>query len=142
LQYDLSSLKLIWHLAEPCPPWLKEEWINWLGPDRIVELYAGTEGQAATVISGTEWLTHRGSVGRLISGELMICDPDGNEVPAGQEGEVWLRSKSDRPTYRYVGAEARTRDGGWESLGDMGWVDEEGYLYLGDRRQDMILSGG
>jgi bile acid-coenzyme A ligase len=142
LKYDLSSLKLIWHLAEPCPPWLKEEWINWLGPDRIVELYAGTEGQAATVISGAEWLTHRGSVGRLISGELMICDPDGNEVPAGTEGEVWLRTKSERPTYRYVGAEARTREGGWESLGDMGWVDEEGYLYLGDRRQDMILSGG
>ena len=141
-RYDLSSLEAVWHLAEPCPPWLKEEWIRWLGPERIVELYAGTEAQAATVITGAEWLEHRGSVGRPISGEVMICDADGAEVPAGTVGEVWLRGGRDRPTYRYVGAEARTREGGWESLGDMGHVDAEGYLYLDDRMQDMILTGG
>jgi bile acid-coenzyme A ligase len=141
-RYDLSSLELVWHLAEPCPPWLKEEWIRWLGPERIVELYAGTEAQAATVITGTEWLEHRGSVGRPVSGEIVICDADGVEVPAGTVGEVWLRNDRDRPTYRYVGAEARTRAGGWESLGDMGHVDAEGYLYLDDRMQDMILTGG
>jgi len=141
-RYDLSSLKVVWHLAEPCPPWLKEVWINWLGPDRIVELYAGTEAQAATVIFGSEWLTHRGSVGRPIIGEMMIADPDGNRLAAGQEGEVWMRSGSPDPTYHYVGAEARAREDGWESLGDMGWMDEEGYLYLGDRQADMILTGG
>ena len=62
--YDLSASKLVWHLAEPCPAWLKEAWIDWLGPERIWELYAGTEAQAAAVISGPEWLAHKGSVGQ------------------------------------------------------------------------------
>lgn len=140
--YDLSSLEAVWHLAEPCPPWLKEAWIDWLGPDRILELYAGTEAQAATVITGREWLAHRGSVGRPIQGSVIICDADGQQLGPRQEGEVWMRSERGRPTYRYVGAEARTLDGGWESLGDMGWLDEDGFLYLGDRMQDMILTGG
>jgi bile acid-coenzyme A ligase len=140
--YDLSELRVVWHLAEPCPPWLKQAWIDWLGPDRIFELYAGTEAQLYTLITGTEWLEHRGSVGRPAGGEVEICDPDGHLVPAGTEGEIWLRSARSTPSYRYVGAEARVRPGGWESLGDMGWLDEDGYLYLGDRAQDMILVGG
>jgi bile acid-coenzyme A ligase len=141
-RYDLSSLRVVWHLAEPCPAWLKEAWIEWLGPDRIYELYAGTEAQAATVISGTEWLAHRGSVGRAFAGSVSITDKEGNDVPAGVQGEVWLKSGLDSPTYHYIGAEARTREGGWESLGDNGWLDEDGYLYLGDRMTDMILTGG
>jgi bile acid-coenzyme A ligase len=140
--YDLSSLRAVWHLAEPCPEWLKQVWIDWLGPERIFELYAGTEAQAATVITGTEWLAHRGSVGRPAQGSIMICDGEGNELPPGQEGEVWMRAASDRPTYRYIGATARAREGGWESLGDVGRLDADGYLYLGDRMQDMILTGG
>jgi len=140
--YDMSSLRVVWHLAEPCPEWLKQAWIDWLGPERIIELYGGTEGQLACVINGVEWLEHRGSVGKPMTGEIMICDEDGNEVPVGEDGEVWLRSGRDTPTYRYVGAEARARDGGWESLGDNGHVDADGYLYLGDRVGDMILSGG
>ncbi|MEY2449789.1 MAG: bile acid-coenzyme ligase [Acidimicrobiaceae bacterium] len=141
-RYDLSSLRWVWHLAEPCPEWLKAAWIDWLGGDRIIELYAGTEAQTATVIIGTEWLEHRGSVGRPINGEIVILDAFGNDLPAGEEGEVWMRSSRDTPTYHYIGAEARSREGGWESLGDIGWVDADGYLYLGDRMQDMILSGG
>jgi bile acid-coenzyme A ligase len=140
--YDLSSLQQIWHLAEPCPPWLKQSWIDWLGPERIIELYAGTEAQMATVITGTEWLEHRGSVGRPVSGEVMILDADGREVEPGVVGEVWMRSLRERPTYRYVGSAVRARDGGWESLSDMGSTDEDGYLYLSDRMQDMILTGG
>jgi bile acid-coenzyme A ligase len=140
--YDLSSLRVVWHLAEPCPPWLKEAWIEWLGAERIFELYAGTEGQAATVITGTEWLEHRGSVGRVSAGQMKVCDEFGNDLPVGAQGEVWMRAVRDTPTYRYIGAEARSLDGGWESLGDIGWFDEDGYLYLGDRVQDMILSGG
>jgi len=142
-RYDVSSLRFVWHLAEPCPPWLKEAWIDWLGPDKIWELYAGTEAQAATIITGTEWLEHRGSVGRPAEGTVLITDDDGNELAPGEQGEVWLRSVTrDTPSYRYVGADARTREGGWESLGDVGWLDADGFLYLGDRLTDMILSGG
>jgi bile acid-coenzyme A ligase len=140
--FDLSSLRVVWHLGEPCPEWLKQNWIDWLGPERIYELYAGTEAQAATVIRGTEWLEHRGSVGRPIAGEIQILGPDGEQRAPGEFGEVWMRATKGRRTYRYIEASARSRDGGWESLGDMGWVDAEGFLYLGDRQQDMILSGG
>jgi len=142
LGFDLSSLRIVWHLAEPCPAWLKQEWIDWLGAERIYELYAGTEAQAGTIITGTEWLEHRGSVGRVTTGEMKICDEDGNDLPVGEQGEVWMRSNRDTPTYKYVGAEAKILDGGWESLGDIGWFDTDGYLYLGDRVADMILSGG
>jgi len=141
-RYDLSSLRVVWHLAEPCPVWLKQVWIDWLGPERIFELYAGTEAQTVTIITGDEWLAHPGSVGRGPEGSVMITDADGNELPPGAMGEVWLRSVTGKETYRYVGAEARTLGGGWESLGDMGYVDVDGYLYLGDRSADMILVGG
>ncbi len=140
--FDLSSLQVVWHLAEPCPVWLKQVWIDWLGAERIYELYAGTEAQTATVITGAEWLAHPGSVGRAQPGTVMITDDDGNPLPAGEMGEVWLRSARDTPTYRYLGADARTREGGWESLGDHGYLDADDYLYLGDRAADMILSGG
>ena len=142
-RFDLTSLRIVWHLAEPCPPWLKDAWIEWLGPERIWELYGGTEAQAATIITGHEWLEHRGSVGKPAEGTVQVTDDDGHERPSGEQGEVWLRTVArDTPTYRYVGAEARTREGGWESLGDVGWLDADGYLYLGDRATDMILSGG
>ena len=140
--YDLSSLRVAWHLAEPCPAWLKEVWIDWLGPERVWELFGVTEGHVSTVISGTEWLTHRGSVGRTPAGTVQVTGPGGEVLPAGEMGEVWLRAARAEPTYRYVGADATRRHGGWESLGDMGYLDEEGYLYLGDRSADMILSGG
>jgi bile acid-coenzyme A ligase len=142
LSFDLSSLQVVWHLAEPCPEWLKQEWIDWLGAERIFELYAGTEAQTATIITGHEWLAHRGSVGKTVPGTVKITNEDGAELPAGEMGEVWMRSLRGTPTYKYVGATARTLEGGWESLGDMGYLDVEGYLYLGDRAADMILSGG
>ncbi len=145
--YDLSSLRVAWHLAEPCPAWLKQVWIDWLGPERVWELFGVTEGQVSTVISGTEWLTHRGSVGRPPPGTVQITGPDGEVLAVGEMspdnmGAVWLRAARAEPTYRYIGADATARDGGWESLGDMGYLDDEGYLYLGDRSADMILAGG
>ena len=141
---DVSSLEGILHLAAPCPAWLKEAWIEWLGPAKVWELYAGTEAQGVTIISGSEWLEHRGSVGRpAATCEMKILDDDGNELPPGEVGELWMRpADPNARTYRYIGADARSLGEGWESLGDMGWFDEEGYLYLADRRADMILSGG
>jgi bile acid-coenzyme A ligase len=141
-RYDLSSLVAIWHMAAPCPPWLKEEWCNWLGGQRIMELYAGTEAQAVTIIRGDEWLAHRGSVGRCVGGEMKVLDSDTyEELPPGTVGEIFMRSGRGA-TYKYLGAEARISPDGWESLGDLGKIDEEGYVYLTDRRGDMILSGG
>ena len=123
--------------------WLKEAWIGWLGPDRVLELYGGTEAQSFSIITGAEWLEHRGSVGRPLMGEMCILDPDGRELPPGQVGEIWMRRGEDAPpSYRYVGARARTRPGNWESLGDLGCKDAEGYIYLSDRETDMILVGG
>jgi bile acid-coenzyme A ligase len=140
LARDVSSLRAILHLAAPCPVWLKHAWIDWLGPERVWELYAGTEAQRVTLITGAEWLAHEGSVGRPEPGTMKATDPHGHELPPGEVGEIWMLPP-ERPTYRYIGAEARARDG-WESLGDLGWFDDEGYLYLADRRTDLILAGG
>ena len=141
-RFDVSSLRSVWHMAAPCPDWLKQCWIDWIGAEHLWELYGGTEGQAFTIISGTEWLAHRGSVGRVAVGEMRVLDPDGMPVPPGTVGEIFMRRpEGTPPTYRYLGAEARTR-GDWESLGDLGWMDAEGYVYLTDRHTDMILVGG
>ncbi|MGZ5989093.1 MAG: AMP-binding protein [Rhizomicrobium sp.] len=143
-KYDVTTLKTVWHLAAPCPAWLKEEWINWLGPEVIWELYGGTEGLASTTLSGSEWLKHRGSVGRVAVGGIMKAfGPNGEELPTGQTGEIYMKRAAGLPaTYRYVGATPRVINGDWESIGDIGWFDEDGYLYLADRRTDMILVGG
>ena len=142
--YDMSSLHTIWHMAAPCPPWLKEEWIGWIGGEKILELYGGTEAQTITVIDGNEWMAHKGSVGKpLALGEMKAFSTDGRMLGPRETGEIFLRrDPSLPPSYRYVGAEARTLPGGWESLGDIGWFDEDGYLYLADRRTDMVLVGG
>jgi bile acid-coenzyme A ligase len=140
---DLSALKGMLHLAAPCPPWLKEAWIEWLGPEVIWELYAGTEAQGVTIISGADWMAHKGTVGKPAEGTMRILDPvTHEELPPGEIGEVWMRPPEGRATYQYIGAEARTDEAGWESLGDMGSMDAEGYLYLADRRTDLILAGG
>ena len=142
--YDVSSLKIVFHMAAPMPPWLKEKWIEWLGPEKIYELYGGTERQGRTVISGVEWLAHRGSVGKIDdSCGLRIIGEDGNDVPAGETGEIYfLPGDGVGSTYHYLGAEPKRRPDGWESLGDIGRLDADGYLYLGDRLADMILRGG
>ncbi|MFF4901879.1 AMP-binding protein [Streptomyces sp. NPDC001068] len=142
-RYDLSSLVSVWHCAEPCPPATKQAWIDWLGPDRIWELYAGTEAQAGCIISGTEWLAHRGSVGRPTWGEIKIMGLDGTPVDqSGVAGEIFMRvTEGKPPAFHYIGAETEERDG-WSTLGDIGEFDADGYLYLHDRRSDMLLVGG
>ena len=141
--HDIRSVDTLWHMAAPCPPWLKEAFINWFTGGEVMELYGGTEAQAVTVITGSEWLTHRGSVGRLVTGEIRICDDEGRDLAQGETGEIYMRRTAGTPeTYRYLGATPRVLADGWESLGDLGWFDAEGYLYLADRRTDMILVGG
>ncbi|CAM4074915.1 AMP-binding protein [Kibdelosporangium persicum] len=140
---DVSSLQVVLHGASPCAPWLKRAWLNWLGPQRVFELYASTEAQAACLISGTEWLEHPGSVGRVARGEIRVLDAEHRDVPPDHVGEIWMRRTPGTPeTYRYLGAQPTTVDGGWESTGDMGWIDPEGYVHLADRKPDMILVGG
>lgn len=141
---DLKALRCVFHLAAPISQWLKEAWIDWLGAEKIVELYGGTEAQGFTLIGGDEWLEHRGSVGRPIGDCLMkVVDEAGNTLPAGEIGEIFMMPPTGQgSTYHYVGDEAKADSDGWESLGDMGYMDEEGYLYLTDRQTDMIISGG
>lgn len=140
--YDLSSLRRFWHMGAPCPPAIKQAWIDLLGPEVVWELYGGTELQALTFISGDQWLTHRGSVGVVVAGEMRVLDDDGNPCPPGVVGEIYMRpAPGSAPTYRYVGATAKSRDG-WDSLGDLGHFDADGFLYLSDRRVDMFTVGG
>ncbi len=143
-RYDLSHLRIVLHLAAPCPAWLKEKWIEWLGPMRIHELYGGTEAQGATWINGEEWLAHRGSVGKpAVTCEMKIVGKNGETLGPREVGEVYMRPFSGPgTTYHYIGADPKQIDGGWESIGDVGYMDEDGYLYLADRHTDMILCGG
>lgn len=145
-RYDLASLKLLVHMAAPMPIWLKEAWIEWLGPQRIAEFYGGTEGGAAW-ITGEEWLAHKGSVGKTGYGtEFRVLDKNGEVCPPGTIGDIYMLPSTGTapsyPTYHYVGAQSQRRSDGWDTLGDIGWLDAEGYLYLADRRTDLIISGG
>jgi bile acid-coenzyme A ligase len=140
--HDLSSIRRFWHLGAPCPRAIKQAWIDLLGPEVVWELYGGTELQALTFISGGQWLSHPGSVGIVVTGEMKVLDDDGNECPPGVSGEVYMRPTPGGPaTYRYIGATAKSRDG-WDSLGDLGYFDADGFLYLNDRRVDMFTVGG
>jgi bile acid-coenzyme A ligase len=150
-KYNLSSIRAMVHSAAPCPVWLKEAWIDWLGPDRVLEAYSNTEAPGYTYITGRDWLERRGSVGRADPStcEIKICAPNGDMLPAGQIGEIFMRPTlgpgstycyGDR--YYYIGAEPKVLESGWESMGDLGYVDSDGYLYLADRRADVIIRGG
>jgi bile acid-coenzyme A ligase len=139
-RYDLSSLRRVLHLGAACPPWLKRAWIDWLGPDRILELYAGTEG-AAVFITGEDALRKPGSVGKVPPGALTIRDQDGNTCPPGEVGEIFFAAES-ASRFHYIGATLRLDGGGRMSIGDLGYLDEDGYLFLSDRRTDLIVRGG
>lgn len=132
----LRSLESVLHLGAPCAPAVKREFLEWMGPERVLELYAGSESNGLTLIRGDDWLTHPGSVGRPIGGTTVeIRGGDGTV------GEVWLR-RGEQATYSYLGADSRRDDHGWDTLGDLGRLDEDGYLYLLDRADDVINRGG
>jgi long-chain acyl-CoA synthetase len=143
--YDLSSLRLVTHAAAPCPPQVKRAMLDWFGPI-IVEYFGGTEQLGRNEITSEEWLAHPGSVGRAIWGEMHICDDEGNVVPDGTPGLVYF--ELDQPLFEYhndpekTAASRHPRRPEWATIGDMGYVDGEGYLYLTDRRAFVINSGG
>lgn len=142
-QFDLSSHKVAIHAAAPCPVTVKEQMIEWWGPI-INEYYAGTEGNGSTTITSEEWLNHKGSVGRA-SGDcqLHIVDDDGQPVSEGEMGGVYFEGGGK---FEYLHDEEKTNSSrsreGWSTLGDIGYMDDEGYLYLTDRKSFMIISGG
>jgi long-chain acyl-CoA synthetase len=141
-RHDLSSLQSVFHAAAPCPVPIKEQMIAWWGPI-VHEYYAGTEGNGFCIINSEEWLAHKGSVGRGLMAQVKICDEDGEPLPPRAEGLVFFEGGGQ---FEYHGDPAKTAESrnkhGWTTLGDVGWVDEEGYLYLTDRKSFMIISGG
>jgi acyl-CoA synthetase (AMP-forming)/AMP-acid ligase II len=142
-RYDVSSLERIVHAAAPCPVPVKRAMIEWLGPI-ITEYYGATEGNGFTYCDSSEWLAHPGTVGRSIAGQLLILDENGNECPTGTDGTVWFRGATN---FEYFDdpaktAENRSSDGEASTVGDVGHVDEDGWLYLTDRKSYMIISGG
>jgi bile acid-coenzyme A ligase len=139
---DLSSLEGIYHTAASCPPWVKEGWIELLGAERVFEAYGSTEGVGACLIRGDEWLLHRGSVGRPFDCRIEIRGSEGRPVPTGVVGEVFYQLLTPREAYRYIGAPTPTAADGFGTVGDLGWLDGDGYLHLADRRTDLIISGG
>lgn len=141
-KYDVSSLQCAIHAAAPCPVPVKEAMIDWWGPV-LYEYYAGTEGNGFVQLNSQEWLAHKGSVGKPLNCELHICDDDGVEVPQGESGTIFFGGGG---TFEYHGDAAKTKASthpqGWTTLGDVGYLDEDGYLYLTDRKHFMIISGG
>jgi long-chain acyl-CoA synthetase len=140
--YDLSSLKLAIHAAAPCPIPVKEQMIAWWGPV-LWEYYAGTEGNGMTMVDSIHWLSHKGTVGKAVIGKLRICGEDGEELPLGETGTVYF---SEGKPFTYHDDPTKTKEStnaqGWTTLGDVGHADQEGYLYLTDRKSYMIISGG
>lgn len=142
-QYDLSSLEIAVHAAAPCPVQVKEQMIAWWGPI-VHEYYGATEGLGFTACDTPQWLAHRGTVGRVLLGELQVLGEDGQPVPTGTPGEIWFRTATP---FEYFNdpertTQARSPDGTMSTVGDVGYVDDEGFLYLTDRATFMIISGG
>ena len=140
--YDVSSLRCAIHAAAPCPIPIKEQMIDWWGPI-LWEYYAGTEGNGMTLVNSQDWLAHRGTVGRAVVGELKISDEQGNELPPGEPGTVYFAGGK---AFQYHNDPVKTAESrnarGWSTLGDVGYVDADGFLYLTDRKAYMIISGG
>jgi acyl-CoA synthetase (AMP-forming)/AMP-acid ligase II len=140
--YDVSSLRAVVHAAAPCPVPVKRQMIDWWGPI-VSEYYSATEGMGATFVMAEEWLAHPGTVGRAILGTVHILDDEGQELPQGETGTVWFGGGMEFEYHNDPEKTAEARDGrGYATVGDVGYLDDEGYLYLTDRRTYMIISGG
>jgi long-chain acyl-CoA synthetase len=143
--YDLSSLRTVVHAAAPCPVEVKRQMIEWLGPI-VLEYYASTEANGGTYIGAEEWLAHPGSVGKPLMATPRICGPDGTELTAGEIGTIYFEGENEPFTYHgdpeRTAATRHPEHALWSTVGDLGYLDEEGYLYLTDRKAFMIISGG
>ncbi|WP_334141763.1 AMP-binding protein [Rhabdothermincola sp.] len=141
-RYDVSSMRVAIHAAAPCPIPVKRQMIEWWGPV-IHEYYAATEGNGFVYCNSEDWLAHPGTVGRPLLGEVHIVGEDGEEVPVGEEGTIYFSGGSDFEYHNDPEKTAQSRnDRGWTTLGDVGRVDEDGFLYLTDRKSYMIITGG
>jgi long-chain acyl-CoA synthetase len=142
-RYDLSSLEIAVHAAAPCPAAVKDDMIKWWGPI-VHEYYGATEGLGFTACDSEEWLAHRGTVGRVLLGELHILDDDMRPCPVGTSGTVWFKTATPFEYFNDPNKtrEARSPDGSMSTVGDVGYVDRDGYLHLTDRATFMIISGG
>jgi long-chain acyl-CoA synthetase len=141
--FDLSSLQVAIHAAAPCPVKIKEAMIDWWGPI-ILEYYGATEGMGFACCDSVEWLAHKGTVGRIVLGELHVLDDLGAEVATGEPGTLWFKNATQFEYFNDAGktAESRSGDGSMSTVGDIGYVDDDGFLYLTDRKTFMIISGG
>ena len=140
-----DSLHTLYHTGGPCPAWLKQAWIDRLGPDRVTEMYGSGENTGQTVVTGAEWLARPSTVGRGFETDIRIYAPDGKPQLAGIPGEIFMRPHDLAGRSEYIGpdAPAPRRDAdGYQSIGDSGWLDDDGYLYLAGRCDDVINSGG
>ena len=141
-RFDVSSLKAVVHAAAPCPVEVKQAMIDWWGPI-VSEYYSATEGIGATFVTAPEWLAHKGTVGKAMLGVAHILDDEGNELPAGEVGTVWFSGGYDFDYHNDPAKTAEAKNGrGYSTVGDVGYLDEDGYLYLTDRKAFMIISGG
>lgn len=141
---DFSSLETLFHAGGPCSPWIKQAWIDLIGAEHVFEGFGSSESVGVAVIRGDEWLAHPGSVGKPLSTDVQILDSQGQPLPAGEVGEIYMRwQHKPNPGFRYLGTPAPAiTAAGYTSVGDMGWLDMEGYLYSADRRVDLIITGG
>ncbi|HLN17241.1 MAG TPA: AMP-binding protein [Acidimicrobiales bacterium] len=139
---DFSSIDSVLYGGAPVAPWVVRVWFDLIPPEKLWFAYGGTESLGLAMAHGGEWLEHEGTAGRPVGCEVRILGPGGEELPTGEIGEIFMRRLDGSKTFDYIGATARTTEDGFGTFGDLGRVDEDGYLYVADRRVDMVVSGG
>ncbi|MCU1344830.1 MAG: feruloyl-CoA synthetase, partial [Acidimicrobiia bacterium] len=140
---DFSSVESLLHGGAMLPQWLARKWIDLVGPEHFFIAYGSSENAGSSMVRGDTWLEHPGTVGQPWQCDIKILDADGQELPPGEVGEIFMRwTGQTEPSFEYRGGQPRTREDLFSSIGDLGWLDDDGFLFLADRRDDLIISGG